>query len=129
MDKSFSTWIKNFPFGGNVRQDALSLLRYHQLDHIAEHTERVAKEAIRLAEQFHVDPRLADAAFVYLDYLWAQRTKLRVIHPWLKEAYLQLRGDAICTADKAPVCRQPTLSKVTPDRCSLSLWPCRRSET
>lgn len=92
MDKSFSTWIKNFPFGGNVRQDALSLLRYHQLDHIAEHTERVAKEAIRLAEQFHVDPRLADAAFVYLDYLWTQRTKLRVIHPWLKEAYLQLRG-------------------------------------
>ena len=30
------------------------------------------------------------AAFVYLDYLWQMRDTLRVIHPWLREAYEQL---------------------------------------
>lgn len=30
---------------------------------------------------------LEQAAFAYLSFLWEQREKLRVVHPWLKEAY------------------------------------------
>ncbi|MCB0085433.1 MAG: bis(5'-nucleosyl)-tetraphosphatase (symmetrical) YqeK [Caldilineaceae bacterium] len=30
---------------------------------------------------------LDDGVFVYLDYLWQQRTTLRVVHPWLVAAY------------------------------------------
>lgn len=30
------------------------------------------------------------AALVYLKYLWDQRNQLRVIHPWMREAYMQL---------------------------------------
>ncbi|GGD96261.1 bis(5'-nucleosyl)-tetraphosphatase (symmetrical) YqeK [Paenibacillus nasutitermitis] len=29
---------------------------------------------------------LEHASFAYIDYLWQQRDKLRVVHPWLKEA-------------------------------------------
>jgi len=33
---------------------------------------------------------LEHASFSYINYLWKQRDKLRVIHPWLRDAYLQL---------------------------------------
>lgn len=35
-----------------------------------------------------LDNSLENAAFSYLSYMWEQRDKLRVLHPWLKEAYL-----------------------------------------
>lgn len=31
------------------------------------------------------------AAFVYLDYLWQMRDKLKVLHPWTAEAHVQLK--------------------------------------
>lgn len=34
-----------------------------------------------------IDRSLDDAAFCYLSYLWKQRDSLRVIHPWLVDAY------------------------------------------
>jgi predicted HD superfamily hydrolase involved in NAD metabolism len=37
---------------------------------------------------------LDQAALVYLRYLWDQRAKLRVLHPWAQAAYLELMGDA-----------------------------------
>ncbi|SIQ75700.1 MULTISPECIES: HD domain-containing protein [unclassified Paenibacillus] len=30
------------------------------------------------------------AAFAYLSYMWDQRDKLRVVHPWLRSSYLEL---------------------------------------
>lgn len=33
---------------------------------------------------------LEHAAYAYLSYMWEQRDKLRVLHPWLKDAYLWL---------------------------------------
>jgi len=33
---------------------------------------------------------LDHASFAYIDYLWQQRDKLRVVHPWLKEAREEL---------------------------------------
>jgi len=33
------------------------------------------------------------AAVSYLDYMWAQKEKLAVIHPWLREAYMQLSNE------------------------------------
>ncbi|USG67259.1 bis(5'-nucleosyl)-tetraphosphatase (symmetrical) YqeK [Brevibacillus ruminantium] len=197
MNQVFYRWTRDFSISGDIRRDALNLLRIHNMEHTAEHTERVAKEAVRIAEQFRVDPdaakiaallhdisgiipnserlsaaklcglapypeeeifpmiihqrlsavmarelfgitdpgilgaigchttlraqatdldlvmfvadkiewdqrgtppyladlqaalssSLGDAAFVYLDYLWSQREKLRVVHPWLLEAY------------------------------------------
>lgn len=32
------------------------------------------------------------AAFVYCDYLWQQRDSLRVVHPWLVDAYTELKS-------------------------------------
>ncbi|MGG4498154.1 bis(5'-nucleosyl)-tetraphosphatase (symmetrical) YqeK [Brevibacillus reuszeri] len=37
-----------------------------------------------------LDKSLEHAALVYLTYLWEQREKLRVVHPWLIEAYRYL---------------------------------------
>lgn len=34
-----------------------------------------------------LDQSLEHAAFCYLSYLWEQRDKLRVLHPWLAAAY------------------------------------------
>ncbi|WP_314585795.1 HD domain-containing protein [Paenibacillus terrigena] len=39
----------------------------------------------------HLDHSLDHAAFEYIDYLWRQKEKLRVIHPWLRDAYDELR--------------------------------------
>ena len=45
----------------------------------------------------YLDPMLAaletslDAgALAYLSYLWEQRDQLKVVHPWMKDAYLEL---------------------------------------
>lgn len=35
---------------------------------------------------------LEHAAFAYIDYLWQQREHLRVVHPWLADAYYELRS-------------------------------------
>lgn len=40
-----------------------------------------------------LDKSLDDAAFAYIQYLWNQRKRLRVIHPWLKEAYDELNNN------------------------------------
>ena len=37
-----------------------------------------------------LDSSLDAAAFVYLTHLWQRRASLRVIHPWLREAYEEL---------------------------------------
>ncbi len=37
-----------------------------------------------------LEQSLDHAAFVYLRYLWEQRNTLRVVHPWMREAYLEL---------------------------------------
>jgi HD superfamily phosphohydrolase YqeK len=37
---------------------------------------------------------LDEAALVYLRYLWQRRASLRVVHPWLRDAYLQMSGEA-----------------------------------
>lgn len=38
-----------------------------------------------------LDVSLEQAAFVYIDYLWKQRDKLKVVHPWLIDAYYDLK--------------------------------------
>ncbi|MFP3390040.1 bis(5'-nucleosyl)-tetraphosphatase (symmetrical) YqeK [Brevibacillus sp. SIMBA_040] len=40
-----------------------------------------------------LDKSLEHAALVYLSYLWEQREKLRVVHPWLVEAYRDLNNN------------------------------------
>ncbi len=37
-----------------------------------------------------LDQSLDHAVLVYLRYLWEQRARLRVIHPWFRDAYLQM---------------------------------------
>lgn len=37
-----------------------------------------------------IEKSLDQAAFCYIDYLWQQRNTLRVIHPWLVDAYQEL---------------------------------------
>ena len=34
---------------------------------------------------------LEKAAFVYISYLWERKDTLKVIHPWLEEAYWDLK--------------------------------------
>lgn len=38
-----------------------------------------------------LDISLNHAAFEYINYLWKQRDNLRVIHPWLSDAYYELK--------------------------------------
>jgi len=38
-----------------------------------------------------LDKTIDHAAFVYLDYLWQMRDKLKVVHPWTAEAHAQLK--------------------------------------
>lgn len=38
-----------------------------------------------------LDHSLNDAAFEYIDFLWKQRDNLGVIHPWLRDAYYELK--------------------------------------
>jgi len=35
---------------------------------------------------------LEHGAFVYIQYLWKQKDKLKVVHPWLKDAYYHLNA-------------------------------------
>ncbi|GAB5490513.1 MAG: bis(5'-nucleosyl)-tetraphosphatase (symmetrical) YqeK [Phototrophicaceae bacterium] len=37
-----------------------------------------------------LDKSIDHASFVYLDYIWQMRDKLRVLHPWTAEAHSQL---------------------------------------
>ena len=37
-----------------------------------------------------LDSSLDEAAFCYLNYMWQKKSQLRVIHPWLREAYIDL---------------------------------------
>lgn len=39
-----------------------------------------------------LDRSLTHAAYAYLSYLWERREALRVIHPWLREAYTELHS-------------------------------------
>jgi predicted HD superfamily hydrolase involved in NAD metabolism len=36
---------------------------------------------------------LEEGALAYLEYLWERRDTLRVLHPWAREAYLELSGE------------------------------------
>ncbi|TBL80036.1 HD domain-containing protein [Paenibacillus thalictri] len=38
-----------------------------------------------------LDISLEHGAFSYLEYMWEQRDRLKVVHPWLKEAYFELK--------------------------------------
>ncbi|MCS7462047.1 bis(5'-nucleosyl)-tetraphosphatase (symmetrical) YqeK [Paenibacillus doosanensis] len=40
-----------------------------------------------------LDVSLESGAFVYIDYLWRQKERLKVIHPWLSDAYRQLKAN------------------------------------
>lgn len=37
---------------------------------------------------------LANAAFTYIDFLWQRKDTLKVVHPWLKDAYEELKAVA-----------------------------------
>lgn len=37
-----------------------------------------------------LDYSLDEAAFCYLDYVWQKKSQLKVIHPWLREAHIDL---------------------------------------
>ncbi len=37
-----------------------------------------------------LEESLSAAALVYLEYMWGQRAELKVLHPWLAEAYQEL---------------------------------------
>ncbi|KIL42549.1 HAD family hydrolase [Gordoniibacillus kamchatkensis] len=39
-----------------------------------------------------LDKSPAHGAFAYINYLWERRETLKVVHPWLKEAYEELKG-------------------------------------
>ncbi|MEK4933048.1 bis(5'-nucleosyl)-tetraphosphatase (symmetrical) YqeK [Bacillus sp. FSL M7-1345] len=39
-----------------------------------------------------LEKSLEHAAFVYISYLWERKDTLKVIHPWLEEAYWYLKG-------------------------------------
>lgn len=39
-----------------------------------------------------LDQSLDHAAFVYLSYLWEMRESLRVVHPWMRDAYHQIKA-------------------------------------
>lgn len=39
-----------------------------------------------------LDHSLNHAAFEYINYLWERRETLRVVHPWLRDAYEELKG-------------------------------------
>ena len=38
-----------------------------------------------------LDLSLNHVAFEYINFLWQQRVHLKVIHPWLKDAYYELK--------------------------------------
>ena len=38
-----------------------------------------------------IDSSLDEAAYCYLEYLWTSKNQLKVIHPWLREAYFDLK--------------------------------------
>lgn len=38
-----------------------------------------------------IEKSLEHAAFAYISFLWARKETLKVIHPWLKDAYWQLK--------------------------------------
>ncbi|MDO3676983.1 bis(5'-nucleosyl)-tetraphosphatase (symmetrical) YqeK [Paenibacillus ehimensis] len=41
--------------------------------------------------QEQLNRSLMHGAFAYIDYLWERKHTLKVVHPWLKEAYEELR--------------------------------------
>ncbi|WP_282937903.1 bis(5'-nucleosyl)-tetraphosphatase (symmetrical) YqeK [Paenibacillus sp. RC67] len=47
-----------------------------------------------------LDYSLERGAFVYIEYLWNQRDRLKIIHPWLADAYEYLHP--ICSKIKNP---------------------------
>lgn len=47
---------------------------------------------------------LEDGAMAYIGHLWAQREKLKVVHPWLADAYADLK-DAIARSEITPPVR------------------------
>lgn len=38
-----------------------------------------------------IEKSLEHAAFAYISFLWERKETLKVIHPWLKDAYWQLK--------------------------------------
>ncbi|WP_199925001.1 hypothetical protein [Paenibacillus sp. IHBB 10380] len=38
----------------------------------------------------HLKKSLTHASFAYINYLWERKETLKVVHPWLKEAYEEL---------------------------------------
>jgi predicted HD superfamily hydrolase involved in NAD metabolism len=40
----------------------------------------------------HLNISLEHAAFAYIKYLWDQRDSLKVVHPWLADAYFELKN-------------------------------------
>lgn len=42
--------------------------------------------------KFQLEVSIAHAAFAYIDYLWARKETLKVVHPWLAEAHKDLKS-------------------------------------
>ena len=38
-----------------------------------------------------IEKSLEHAAFAYISYLWDRKDTLKVLHPWLEDAYWQLK--------------------------------------
>ncbi|MFZ5824637.1 MAG: hypothetical protein ACOY94_09945 [Bacillota bacterium] len=93
-----------FRFTGEVGRDVPAFLIHHKCPRTAASSARVARdlfgvtdEAVLSAIGCHTtlkrDASLQDqAALAYLQWMWEQRASLRVVHPWLREAYEQLSG-------------------------------------
>jgi HD superfamily phosphohydrolase YqeK len=54
--------------------------------------DQAGKPPFRDAMLAALDQSLDHAALAYLRYLWERRETLRVVHPWMREAYVELSG-------------------------------------
>ncbi|MEC3433316.1 hypothetical protein P9155_26800 [Bacillus cereus] len=81
--------IYSFAPTGKIDNDIKDFLLKYNKEFTYKHSIRVANEAKKIAEKFHVDKE--KAAFVYISYLWERKDTLKVIHPWLEEAYWYLK--------------------------------------
>ncbi|MRC97965.1 hypothetical protein BK721_08245 [Bacillus thuringiensis serovar nigeriensis] len=80
----------SFTQTGKIENDIKAILLKYNKEFTYKHSIRVANEAKKIAEKFHVDKE--KVAFVYISYLWERKDTFKVIHPWLEEAYWDLKG-------------------------------------
>jgi hypothetical protein len=110
----FNCLIGDLTFTADLVKDSNNFLVKHKKFRIAEHSLRVAKKAkmdkiLFVADKIEWDQdglppyineiqeainiSLELAAFTYLKYLLDDNSKLKVIHPWLTDAYKELKEE------------------------------------